>query len=489
MKMIDPSQAKAVTIQMRAAAQSNDGKVPTDLVRGAANQLGCSERTVWRWLANDPVTVATAEPRLSKEHLSVVAGENGRLKRAWRELHTTDRYSRSYRQFTRDFALLEPMVRNGLRHGVKEGLKHGLYLKGGEQHGRLDRVLFDHTEADIRLRRMYAGRLEMFRPWVTLLLDSATRFILATSVIEGDGVRGDPNTESLAALLASVIHGQQAGDGTFVGGVPSVVQFDNAKAHLADAMLSGYLTLGIATHAITPGSPWEDGRVERLMRTMNDDFLSALPGYTAALDDRYGRTGWTPADCLTIDEFTMQLSDWVDRYNYEHIHSSLGVTPFDAWRTDTTMIRQVDDALVRRSFTAVRGVRTISKNGVRYRDIDYVHSDLGSLVGRKVTLRCLPNDWTFIDVYIDDVYLCTAVPHTRLSREERIEIVRSRASKLNKVDRLIKSSRKRIEQRDLDANPLIAPERQPGRPKRVVTTSAGDDTFLAFMESVGVPAS
>lgn len=475
----DPSAAQAAIDHLRRLARENDGKVPTAIVRATAELLDCSERTIWGWL-KDGVPAPRSRRVLQDVHLSAIAAENGDLKRAWKRLTAEGHYPCGYRQFVRDVKALPPALAAGLTGGVKEALKHGLYLKGTST-GRLDRVIFDHTEADIRLRRVHAGSVEMFRPWVTLLIDSHTRVILGCTVTEGDGIGGDPNTESLVALMAGAIRGQTAADGTFVGGVPRLVQFDNAKAHLAEAMLNGYLTLGIATHAIQPGSPWQDGRVERLMRTLKDEFLSSLPGYTAALTDRYEHPAWKPEDCMTMDEFMVRLDQWVDDYNFERVHSSLGSTPFETWRDDTVHIQRVDDGLIRHGFLASHSGRKVSKNGVRFKDVDYVHAGLSRLVGKKITIRYLPNDRSFIDIYLDDEFVCTAVPHERMSKDERIQIVRERERDVRKVNKIVKRSRKRAIERELAGNPLLAPERDPLMPARTAADTS-DDEFLSFLE-------
>lgn len=475
----DPSAAQAAIDHLRRLADENGGKVPAAIVRATADRFGCAERTVWRWLKNGVSTPSS--PRvLGDAHLNAIAAENGDLKRAWKYLTVAGEYQLSYRQFVRDVNALPPVMSAGLTGGVKEALKHGLYLKGSST-GRLDRVIFDHTEADIRLRRVHAGTVEMFRPWVTLLIDSHTRVILGCTVTEGDGIGGDPNTESLVALMAGAIRGQTAADGTFVGGLPRLVQFDNAKAHLAEAMLNGYLTFGIATHAIQPGSPWQDGRVERLMRTLKDEFLSSLPGYTAALTDRYNHPVWKPEDCMAIDEFMVRLEQWVDVYNYERVHSSLGSTPFEAWRDDPVPIERVDDGLIRHGFLAIHSGRKVSKNGVRFKDIDYVHSGLSRLVGKKVTVRFLPNDRSFIDIYLDGDFVCSAIPHERMTKDERIQIVRERERDVRKVNKIIKRSRKRAIEHEMAGNPLSAPERDPSMPARAAADTT-DDEFLTFLE-------
>ena len=224
----DLSAAQAAIDHIRRLASENDGKAPTAIVRATAERFECTERTVWGWLKNG--IPAPRSPRVLQDvHLDAIAAENGDLKRAWKKLSATGEYPCGYRQFVRDVNALPPVIAAGLTGGVKEALKHGLYLKGTST-GRLDRVIFDHTMADIRLRRVHASTVEMFRPWVTLLIDSHTRVLLGCTVTEGDGVGGDPNTESLVALMGGAIRGQTAADGTFVGGVPRLVQFDNAKA-------------------------------------------------------------------------------------------------------------------------------------------------------------------------------------------------------------------------------------------------------------------
>lgn len=476
---VKTSSAQSAIDHIRRVAAKNGGNIPMPIVRAAAQHFGCSERTVWRWLQSG-VPSPRSRRSMSLVQMKMIAAENGRLKRAWQKLSASGDYTNGYRQFIRDVDALAPVISNGLKYGVKEGLKHGLYLKGLNS-ARLDRVIFDHTEADIRLRRGHLGKAEMFRPWISLLIDSHTRVILGCTVTEGDGIGGDPNTESLVALLGGAIRGQAAADGTFVGGVPRLVQFDNAKAHLAEAMLNGYLTLGIATLAIEPGSPWQDGRVERLMLTLKEEFLSSLPGFTAALKDRYEHPAWVPEDCLTMDQFMVHLEQWIDDYNYERVHSSLKATPFEAWRDDPTPIERVEDGVIRHGFLASHSGRIVSKSGIRFKDVDYVHLKLSQLVGKRVTIRYLPNDRSFIDVYLKDEFICTAVPHERATKDERIQIVRARNRDVEKVNLIVKQSRKRATERELAGNPLLSPEREATRPARAIPNT-NDDDFLSFLE-------
>lgn len=92
-------------------------------------------------------------------------------------------------------------------------------------------------------------------------------------------------TESI--LVAAALRGKDAAHATFVEGLLKLVQVDNAKAHLAETMLNGYVKLGIASLAVRPKSPWQDGRVETLMLTFKEEFRADIPGFTATLEVRY----------------------------------------------------------------------------------------------------------------------------------------------------------------------------------------------------------
>lgn len=484
----DSTRVHAKVEHLRRLAQANGGRVPNWAVEGTASTLGCSKRSVWKWLEAG-VPGPRRPAMLSDKELVVIAEHQGDRKAAWRQLVAAGDFTMSYSQFWRLLNSVDPITRTGVTEGVKQSLQRALYLKGVTT-ARLDTLIFDHTEMDIFIRRFHAGKEESFRPWVSLLIDAHTRFLLAAVVTEGDGVKGDPGTESLAALLARAVRGEEAKDGTFVGGVPHVVQCDNAKAHLANAMLNGYLELGIVLRLIEPASPWQDGRVERLMKTLRDEFLRPLPGYTKAFRDRYNHDAWELDQLLTMEQLVARLDAFIDDYNYNRVHSALDATPFEAWRDDPTPVERVDDDLIRHGFQAEARGRRVSANGIRFRGIDYIHPHLGkhpvygSLSGREVHLRFLPNDRSFIDVYLGEEFVCTAVPHERLSRVERQRVVKQRKSDIRHVDHLVKQSKKRARQRFLDAESSFAPERDPLAPAAdTQVAGAGDEEdLLAAME-------
>ena len=127
-----------------------------------------------------------------------------------------------------------------------------------------------------------------------------------------------------------------------------------------------------------------------------------------------------------------------------------------------------------------------SKNGVRFKSIDYTHEGLGKLVGKRVSVKYLPNDHSFLDIYLDGQFVCTAIPHARLSKDQRNLIVRQRNQQIQSVDRIVKQSTVRARRREREGNPLATPERDPGQPLRTLD-DIGDEEFLKFLESSVTP--
>jgi hypothetical protein len=73
------------------------------------------------------------------------------------------------------------------------------------------------------------------------------------------------------------------------------------------------------------------------------------------------------------------------------------------------------------------------------------------------------------------------VPHERATKDERIQIVRARNRDVEKVNLIVKQSRKRATERELAGNPLLSPEREATRPARAIPNT-NDDDFLSFLE-------
>jgi len=89
------------------------------------------------------------------------------------------------------------------------------------------------------------------------------------------------------------------------------LQTDNGSEFLAYQVRDHLLALGIKQRPIRPASPHLNGKVERVQKTVLDEFYA-----TTALDSP------------SLDE---DLGVWLVEYNDRRIHGSLGKTPMQCW--------------------------------------------------------------------------------------------------------------------------------------------------------------
>lgn len=92
----------------------------------------------------------------------------------------------------------------------------------------------------------------------------------------------------------------------------------------------------------TPYSPWQKGKIERLNRTIDQELLCGLPGWTAGPRGPNGRLLADSAAPLTLGRFVALFAKWVGAYNTERPHRGLGgLTPLQRWEQDVTPVPTV----------------------------------------------------------------------------------------------------------------------------------------------------
>ena len=128
------------------------------------------------------------------------------------------------------------------------------------------------------------------------------------------------------------------------------------------------------------------------------------------------------------------------------------------WLEDPTPITVVPRDEVRHLFMGDPETRTVSKNGVRFDNIDYIDPgiELRGFRGRTVKIRYLPNERSFIDVYDTcGEFICTAVPTDRLDAEARGKLRRVRNNSFRRVDIILKEGAKKAVARSIEEGERI----------------------------------
>ncbi|MFG3207297.1 Mu transposase C-terminal domain-containing protein [Streptomyces sp. NPDC048192] len=441
------------------------GELATGHVRVAADALGVSERTVWRWLAeasrderaaDEPGARAPAKTRFTitpevRGLLALWKG-NGRavhrqlVLRAARQSSPTDAPSLTtlHRAIRRD---LTPGERAGLAGGERAARKHDVFL-ARPRPWRNQVWESDHMQAPVLVDVDGKAR----RPWITWFTDCATNAITGMAVTPGD-----PSRESvLAALRSAVLREDPYGP---FGGLPEKVRVDRGKDFLSRTVTAAFDLLDVTVEDLPAYTPHLKGTVEGLNRAVESMFLAALPGY--ARQPRPGKRASRPKDevLLGFEDFTARLLAWTSWWNTEHRPAPLrGRTPLEAWQDDPTPLRDVPATDLWTFTLEDAGTRTLTTRGIRFRKRDYVGPWMTGQAGIQVRIRFMPHHDHRIEVYhaATGRYLGPADLADQATEEQVSAVRRARAARARRLKKDLEASQR---ERYAAVNQPEAPQR------------------------------
>ncbi len=184
--------------------------------------------------------------------------------------------------------------------------------------------------------------------------------------------------------------------GLYSRGIPSSLYLDNGSAMISGQLLRTLAVLGIRLTHSKPGQPAGRGKIERVFRTIRDQFLVELtvPGALAAVRD--------------IGELNTLFTAWVETVYHHRVHTETQQTPLERFLA-AGPVTPPDLVLLREAFLwshhrKVSKTATLSLFGNSY-EVD------AALVGRTVEVVFDPFDLTRLDVRFNGRPMGRAVPH------------------------------------------------------------------------------
>ena len=166
-------------------------------------------------------------------------------------------------------------------------------------------------------------------------------------------------------------------------GVPKVVYLDNGSAMVSSQLLRALAVLGIKLTHSKPGQPAGRGKIERLFRTVREQFLVELqvPGALAAV-----------TDLVALNEL---FAGWVETVYHQRIHTETEQKPLERFLAAGPPALPAP-ALLREAFLwshtrQVTKTATLSLHGNTY-EVD------AALIGRKVEVVFDPFDLITLEV-------------------------------------------------------------------------------------------
>jgi putative transposase len=175
-------------------------------------------------------------------------------------------------------------------------------------------------------------------------------------------------------------------------GIPESVYVDNGSAFVDKQLLRACASLGIRLVHSKPGRPAGRGKIERVFRTVRDQFLVEIG------------TGRELQDLVQLNTL---FTAWVETIYHRRVHSETEQTPSERWSVITPPLpspAQLREAFLWSEWRTVTKTATVGLHGNTYQ-VDT------ALVGRKVELVFDPFDLTAIQVRWHGRSMGLAVPH------------------------------------------------------------------------------
>jgi len=252
----------------------------------------------------------------------------------------------------------------------------------------------DHTPLDIFV---FDSRKQAFKPWLTAVIDDYSRAVPGYFL----GFQPPSSMRIALALRQAIWHKQDAG--WSICGIPDKLYSDRGSDFLSNHIDQVAIDLKFETVQTEPDQPQGKGKCERFFRTVNEMFLSTLPGYAP-------KGHATVQAILTLEELDQKFKEWLLTEYSTRKHSETNMAPKERWESFQFLprmpesVEQLDTLLL-----TVAKSRRVRRDGIRFSGFRYFDVSLNGYVGEDVTIRFDPRDLAQIHVYADNSLICRAV--------------------------------------------------------------------------------
>ena len=398
---------------------------------------------MWRWIARGaPPSRAPGGVVASERAVELLLQWRGNVAAVYRQLRDEGERVSSRQTLGRAFErTLGPIERDFARRGDPALRDRAVYLRH-EARFRGECYEADHKQLSIEVLAPRAQRPR--RPWVTLFEDQFSRLIVGWAI----SLR-PTQAEVLAALRMAVTVDPERGE---FGGVPAMLRWDRGLEFAANSIEQATLALGCVSRRTQAYSPWKKGKIERLNRTLEQQLLQGLPGFTGGPRDARGRL--VEQERWTLGRFVVAFADWVVAYNTRYPHSALaGRTPLEVWRSDPTAVRALEHQEARWMLLA-RTTHVVQKDGVHHNSEIYFADELWGMAGEEVEVAHMPHDRRWIEIFHHGRWLATGYPSSELDEDARVRALERRREDEKALRAWARRARRRAQ---LRVAPITAP--------------------------------
>jgi putative transposase len=313
----------------------------------------------------------------------------------------------------------------------------------------------DHTPLDIWV---LDERGKPVRPWLTIILDDYSRAVASYRL----SVQA-PSTLQTALALREAIW-RKSDPRWHVCGIPETFYTDHGSDFTSQHLEQVSADLRLALVYSMPGRPRGRGRIERFFLTVNQLFLSTLPGY-APVGARQ------PKPTLSLAELDRRLLAFLLDDYHHRVHGETGVAPV-VRREAGGFLPQLPESLEALDLLllTVAKPRRVQQDGIHFQGLRYLDLTLGTYVGEDVVIRYDPKDLGEIRVYDRYGFVCRAVCQELADRQIGLkEIVQARNQRRRQVGTDLKTRSKVVDlllaNQPAETEAPPAPDSAPARPR------------------------
>lgn len=298
----------------------------------------------------------------------------------------------SYYQVSQLKQQLDPALLELAQHGATAYRDKHELVKIRQAQGPNEIWQADHTLLDLEVLN---EKGQPQRPWFTVILDDYSRAVAGYLV-----TFNAPNIQDTALALHQAIWPKKEPT-WLICGIPQTFYTDHGSDFTSKRLEQVALDLKFNLLFSWVGIPRGRGKIERFFKTVNQLFLSELPGYL-------GHKNTKPL--LTMVEFEKQLRHFlIDNYNHRE-HSTLKTTPNKRWNQEHFLPRlPVSLAALDLLLLEVPQTRKVHADGIHFLTLHYSDPDLTAYIGETVLLRYTPHDLAEVRVFYRQQFLCTAI--------------------------------------------------------------------------------
>lgn len=394
-----------IAIEALQKSKGTDGRFPPGRVNAAADFLGISTASAYRWAEYGVPDGTRSAYELSRRAEEVFARSHGRMRTAYRRLKEEGEWANAEnppglstfeRSVKRTFSVSEIAY---FREGEPARIRLSLYLKGAPTE-RNSVWQCDTVDLDMVALVKPNGTVRR-RIKLTLLMEDSCNAIMGWSM---------SFSEDKASILTAVASALSVRDGCGpFGGIPDLVLVDNQLSKTSNAIKDSAALVGFSHVALEKYAPWLKGKIEALVKWINLDFSSQFPHYTKGQQNADGTPKTSRYKPPSIALVAHEFEAWVKRYNESHpIQRNGNLTPRQRWDEQADVPIRPIEPKVARALLLERKPKKVGKQGIKHDKRFYVHPDIADKVGQQVEIAWLPRDYRFVQVYQEGNWICQA---------------------------------------------------------------------------------